>query len=125
MFVTQVSPFPLYVHSYPLGQPIGAYLIRVSGKIFGYTLSFVDKDRLKVRMSDGSWRHILLLKQHIAFPLSLPIDCPQHFLVDYTDGQYSVFGGAQSRSVHIIAHCILAPIVDSQAGCLTCVLVVG
>eukprot|EP00042_Codosiga_hollandica_P054099 m.724706 g.724706 ORF g.724706 m.724706 type:complete len:117 (-) comp58838_c0_seq7:232-582(-) len=50
------------------GQPIGAFLIRVSSKIYGYTLSFVDKDRFK------------------------------HFLVDYTDGQYNVFGGANSRS---------------------------
>lgn len=50
------------------GQPVGAFLVRVSTRIYGYTLSFVDKDRFK------------------------------HFLIDYTDGQYSVFGGAESRS---------------------------
>lgn len=44
------------------GQPRGAFLIRISTRIWGYTLSFVDSDR------------------------------PKHFLVDAADGQYSVFG---------------------------------
>eukprot|EP00052_Salpingoeca_macrocollata_P005338 m.46898 g.46898 ORF g.46898 m.46898 type:complete len:457 (-) comp14816_c1_seq1:31-1401(-) len=49
------------------GQPVGAFLIRVSTRIWGYTLSFVDAgDKFK------------------------------HFLVDAADGMYSVFG-AQAR----------------------------
>ncbi len=31
------------------GQPVGAFLLRVSSRIWGYTLSFNDKDRFKVR----------------------------------------------------------------------------
>lgn len=44
------------------GQPQGAFLIRISTRIWGYTLSFVDSDRYK------------------------------HFLVDAADGQYNVCG---------------------------------
>eukprot|EP00047_Mylnosiga_fluctuans_P004013 m.232261 g.232261 ORF g.232261 m.232261 type:complete len:492 (+) comp12327_c0_seq1:38-1513(+) len=44
------------------GQPLGAYLIRVSARIWGYTISFVDSDRYK------------------------------HFLIDAVEGNYSVFG---------------------------------
>eukprot|EP00730_Choanoeca_flexa_P000638 TRINITY_DN10279_c0_g1_i3.p1 TRINITY_DN10279_c0_g1~~TRINITY_DN10279_c0_g1_i3.p1 ORF type:complete len:513 (+),score=134.25 TRINITY_DN10279_c0_g1_i3:73-1611(+) len=51
------------------GQPVGAFLLRVSTRIWGYTLSFVDSDRYK------------------------------HFLVDASDGKYSVFG-AQTNHVH-------------------------
>lgn len=50
------------------GQPVGAFLVRVSTRIFGYTLTFVDKDRFK------------------------------HFLIDFSDGLYTVFGGAESRA---------------------------
>eukprot|EP01147_Barroeca_monosierra_P002605 gene2605-5512_t len=49
-------------------QPQGAFLIRVSTRIWGYTLSFVDKDRFK------------------------------HFLVDASEGEYKVFGAQTSRS---------------------------
>jgi SH2 domain-containing protein 4A len=44
------------------GQPVGAFLIRISTRIWGYTISFVDNDR------------------------------PKHFLIDAAEGQYSVFG---------------------------------
>eukprot|EP00039_Didymoeca_costata_P024748 m.11331 g.11331 ORF g.11331 m.11331 type:complete len:438 (-) comp4421_c0_seq1:101-1414(-) len=44
------------------GKPVGAFLIRISNRIWGYTLSFVDSDRFK------------------------------HFLIDAGEGQYSVFG---------------------------------
>lgn len=44
------------------GQGVGAFLIRLSTRIWGYTLSFNDSDRYK------------------------------HFLIDAADGQYSVFG---------------------------------
>ncbi|EGD83577.1 hypothetical protein PTSG_04184 [Salpingoeca rosetta] len=50
------------------GQPCGAFLLRVSTRIWGYTLSFVDTDRFK------------------------------HFLVDVSDGEYKVFGSQSSRS---------------------------
>lgn len=50
------------------GQANGAFLIRVSTRIWGYTLSFVDQGRYK------------------------------HFLIDSTDGKYSVFGAQTSRS---------------------------
>lgn len=44
------------------GKGVGAFLIRLSTRIWGYTLSFNDSDRFK------------------------------HFLIDAADGQYSVFG---------------------------------
>jgi SH2 domain-containing protein 4A len=44
------------------GQPVGAFLIRISTRIWGYTLSFMDADR------------------------------PKHFLVDAAEGKYSVYG---------------------------------
>lgn len=44
------------------GQPVGAFLIRISTRIWGYTLSFMDTDR------------------------------PKHFLIDAAEGQYSVYG---------------------------------
>ncbi|EDQ84294.1 uncharacterized protein MONBRDRAFT_30425 [Monosiga brevicollis MX1] len=52
------------------GKPKGAFLLRISTRIWGYTLSFVDSDRYK------------------------------HFLVDASDGKYSVFG-AQSNATHM------------------------
>ena len=58
---------------------MGSFLIRISSRIWGYTLSFVDSDRFK------------------------------HFLVDATDGQYSVFG-AQTRWV--------ASLCSPSSGCL-------
>ena len=65
-------------------QPIGAFLIRVSTRIFGYTLSFVDKERFKV-----SNAILYLFKAHVL--------SSQHFLIDYTDGKYTVVGGTESR----------------------------
>lgn len=51
------------------GKPVGAFLVRVSSRIWGYTLSFVDRDRFK------------------------------HFLVDsQADGRYSVYGSQSSRT---------------------------
>lgn len=44
------------------GQPVGAFLIRISTRIWGYTISFVDNDRAK------------------------------HFLIDAAEGHYSVYG---------------------------------
>eukprot|EP00049_Salpingoeca_infusionum_P027691 m.33778 g.33778 ORF g.33778 m.33778 type:complete len:460 (+) comp9671_c0_seq2:410-1789(+) len=49
-------------------KPLGAFLVRVSTRIWGYTLSFVDSDRMK------------------------------HFLVDASDGMYKVFGAQTSRA---------------------------
>lgn len=53
------------------GQGHGAFLIRLSTRIWGYTLSFNDTDRYK------------------------------HFLVDAADGQYSVFGAQTRSHVSL------------------------
>eukprot|EP00056_Hartaetosiga_gracilis_P014338 m.240325 g.240325 ORF g.240325 m.240325 type:complete len:459 (+) comp14874_c0_seq1:43-1419(+) len=49
------------------GKPVGSFLIRVSTRIWGYTLSFVDCDRFK------------------------------HFLIDASEKKYKVFGSQSSR----------------------------
>ena len=46
------------------GQPQGAYLVRVSARIWGYTISFMEGGKVK------------------------------HFLVDVVDGQYTVFSAS-------------------------------
>lgn len=65
-------------------QPQGAFLVRISTRIWGYTLSFVDKDRFKVGLGTRS---------SVLSDRSL-----QHFLIDSGDKQYSVFGAATTRS---------------------------